>query len=232
VLSSFNGEAAPELIRFCSVNPDNVETAGLALRILGKIKSKESSSYLFSRLWSGYRIIREIAVTGLLEAGFHPSPEEKDKLHQMISDIIGLITWNLAAKICLARSNDPDLLHELEKDNERWRTFLFNLLSVCYDRVSVEKIRENLGKDTVESGNFALEMIDLVVDESIKPKIIALLDIVPDEVKIKNLWHFFPGEIPSHEKLIEDIINRDYNLSISGQKLTLSGICRDFQEIQ
>jgi ATP/ADP translocase len=212
VLSSFNGEAAPELIRFCSVNPDNVETAGLALRILGKIKSKESSSYLFSRLWSGYRIIREIAVTGLLEAGFHPSPEEKDKLHQMISDIIGLITWNLAAKICLARSNDPDLLHELEKDNERWRTFLFNLLSVCYDRVSVEKIRENLGKDTVESGNFALEMIDLVVDESIKPKIIALLDIVPDEVKIKNLWHFFPGEIPSHEKLIEDIINRDYNL--------------------
>jgi hypothetical protein len=212
VLSSFNSEAAPELIRFCSVNPDNVETAGLALRILGKIRSKESSSYLFSRLWSGYRVIREISVKGLLESGFRPTEEEKDKLHQLISDIIGLITWNLASKICLARSNDYVLLHELEKDNERWRDFLFNLLSVSYDRVSVEKIRENLEKDTVESGNFALEMIDLVVDESIKPKIIALLDIVPDEVKIKNLWHFFPGEIPSYEKLIEDIINRDYNL--------------------
>jgi ATP/ADP translocase len=212
VISSFNGEAAPELIRYCSANPDNVETGALALRLLGKIRSKESSSYLFSRLWSGYRIIREIAVKGLLETGFRPSAEEKDKLHQLISDIVGLITWNLAAKICLTRNNNPVLLHEFEKDNGRWRTFLFSLLSIAYDRVSVEKIRENLDKDTVESGNFALEMIDLVVDESVKPKIIALLDTVPDEVKIKNLWHFFPGEVPAYEKLLEDIINRDYNL--------------------
>jgi hypothetical protein len=212
VLSSFNGEVAPELIRFCSANPDNVETLTLALRILGKIKTKESSAFLFSRLWSGYRIIREIAVNGLIETGFRPSGEEKDKLHQLISDTVGLITWNLAAKVCLTRSNDTVLLHELGKDNERWRSFLFSLLSVACDRVSVEKIRENLDKDTVESGNFALEMIDLVVDESIKAKIIALLDIVPDEVKIKNLWHFYPGEIPGYEKLLEDIINRDYNL--------------------
>jgi hypothetical protein len=55
-------------------------------------------------------------------------------------------------------------------------------------------------------------MIDLVIDESIKPKLIPLLDVIPDEDKVKNLYQFYPGEIPDYKNLIEDIINRDYNL--------------------
>ena len=90
--------------------------------------------------------------------------------------------------------------------------FLFNILSITYDSGSIMKISENLESETVESVNYALEMIDIVIDDSIKPKLISLLDVIPDEEKLKNLYQFFPGEIPHHNKLIEDIINRDYNL--------------------
>ncbi|MEZ5012490.1 MAG: hypothetical protein R2744_13345 [Bacteroidales bacterium] len=41
-------------------------------------------------------------------------------------------------------------------------------MSLLHDS-SIEKIRENLEAGTVESVNFALEMLDTVVDESIKP---------------------------------------------------------------
>ena len=156
--------------------------------------------------------MREAAVNGLIEAEFNPSEDEKDKLHQLISEIVGIMTWNLSAKVCLEKNNNAFLSGILKKDIVRWNTFLFNILSVTYDPGSVNKIRENLEKDTVESGNFALEMIDIVIDDSIKPKIIALLDLIPDEDKLKNLYQFFPGEIPSYSKLQEDIINRDYNL--------------------
>ncbi|HEX2976997.1 MAG TPA: hypothetical protein VHO68_13750, partial [Bacteroidales bacterium] len=163
-------------------------------------------------LWSNSRIVRETAIEGLIKSGFTPSAEELDRLHQLISDTIGLMTWNISAKVCLEKNNQNALLEIFRKDMARWRKFFFNLLSVAYDAGSIAKIRENLESETVENGNFALEMIDIVIDESIKPKVMALLDIVPDEVKLKSLYQFYPGEVPSVEKLFEDIINRDYNL--------------------
>ena len=72
-------------------------------------------------------------------------------------------------------------------------------------------------------------MIDIVIDDSIKPKLISLLDVLPDEEKLKNLHQFFPGEIPQYNKLLENIINRDYNfISVWTKACTL----RNMHEIE
>lgn len=212
VLTSFGKDASEELQRYYMAMSGNISINAAILRILSRIPGQENSSFLFARLWSPSRRIKEAAINGLLESNFVPSGEDIDRLHQLISDVAGIMTWNLTARVCLKKHDQEGLLGVLDNDIERWKKFLFNLLSLAYDRSSVARIRENLEKDTVESGNFALEMIDIVIHESIKPKIIALLDVVPDDEKVKNLWHFFPGELPAFEKLIEDIINRDYNL--------------------
>jgi hypothetical protein len=138
--------------------------------------------------------------------------EDIDRLHQLISDIIGVMVWNISARISIIRKNNTFLLEPLNSEISRWNTFLFKLLSIAYDAGSIDKIRENLENGTVESVNYALEMIDIVIDESIKPKLIPLLDVIPDEDKVKTLFQFFPGEVPGYQKLVEDIINRDYNL--------------------
>lgn len=211
VLTSFGAESVEALQRTYMAESGNIFTGAAVMRILAKIPGTDSSSFIFSRLWSTSRYVRETAAECLMGMNYIASGEEKDKLHQLISDITGLMTWNLAARVSLQRHNDSFLTGVLDKDIARWKKFLFDLLSLAYDRSAIAKINENLEKDTVESGNFALEMIDIVIDESIKPKIIALLDKIPDEDKLKNLWHFFPGEIPAYDNLIEDIINRDYN---------------------
>jgi ATP/ADP translocase len=212
VLTSFGADAVPELIRSYLAASGNINTSRTLLLMLAKAETPEASAFLFSRLWSNSRLLRETAAEGLISCGFRPAEEDLDKLHQMISDTIGLMTWNLSAKVCLEKNNEQELLKIFNKDISRWRKYFFNLLSIAYDAGSINKIRENLESDTVESGNFALEMIDIVIDESIKPKVIALLDIIPDEDKLKTLYQFFPGEVPTIEKLKEDIINRDYNL--------------------
>lgn len=211
VLTSFGEDSVEALQRTYMAESGNLFTGAAILRILSRIPGKASSSFIFARLWSSSRYIRETAAGCLMCMDYTATGEEKDKLHQLISDIAGLMTWNLAARVSLQENNDNFLTGILDRDISRWRAFMFNLLSLAYDRSSIAKINENLEKDTVESGNFALEMIDIVIDESIKPKIIALLDKVPDNDRLKNLWHFFPGEIPPYGKLIEDIINRDYN---------------------
>jgi ATP:ADP antiporter, AAA family len=212
VLKTFGEESVEELIRFYLISSGNQNTSKTILRLLGKINTKESTGFLFSRLWSNSRQLKEVAVKCLIDCEYKPSEEDLDRLNQYISDIVGIMTWNLTAKICLGKSNDTQLLEVLKREINRWNRFLFDILSITYDSGSIMKIRKNLDKETVESVNYALEMIDIVIESSIKPKLIALLDMVPDEEKIKNLYHFFPGEIPSYNKLLEDIINRDYNI--------------------
>ncbi len=212
VLKSFGKDADEELRRYYLLSSGNINISRSILRLLGENCDSENKAFLFARLWSNSRQIREIALKKLIECQFIPSEEEKDRLHQMISDVIGIMVWNLSAKISLKRENDSFILEALEKEISRWNDFLFSILSIAYEAGSITRIRENLEGGTVESVNYALEMIDMVIDDSIKPKIIPLLDVIPDEEKVKHLFQFFPGEIPDYRKLIEDIINRDYNL--------------------
>ena len=139
VLRSFGKDAEDELFRVYLITSGNVSTSKTILRLLGKTCTKESIGFLFSRLSSNSRQLKEIAVKCLIDCGFKPSEEDKDFLHQLTSEVIGLITWNLSAKICLERSNDNLLLEEVNKEIARWEKFLFNVLTITYNSDAITK---------------------------------------------------------------------------------------------
>lgn len=222
ILDSFGEEAAKELYRLYLNSSGNIRLSKLIIRLLSKSNSKENNDFLFARLWSNSRQVKEAAVKSLIDLGFIASTEEKDKLHQLISDIIGLVTWNISAQCCLNDHNDPALIEVLKKETASWMTFLFNVLSIAYDSGSVSWIKTNIEMRTAESVSYALEMVDMLIDKSVKAKLIALIDPVPDDKKLKNLHQFYPGETVNYDQLPEDIINRDYNLiSIWAKACTL-----------
>jgi len=212
VLKTFGSESENELVRYYLVNSGNIKLSKKVLQLIGSTCTKETKDFLFSRLWSNSRILKEVVVKCLINCNFRPSDEEKLRLSLLTSDIIGIITWYLSAKISFEKENDTFLIRTINAEIERWHKFLFNILSVTYNSGTVERITEDLGKGSLESVIYALEMINVIVCDPVKLKLIYLLDVVPDEVKIKNLFQFFPGEIPGHKKLMEEIINRDYNL--------------------
>jgi ATP:ADP antiporter, AAA family len=212
VIASFGADASGELQRIYLNSSGNINTGKTIIRLLAKSRTSDNNLFIFARLWSNSRQLKEVALKCLIEGGFKADNEEKDKLNQLISEIIGMITWNISAQITLTRNSDEPLLEVIRKETLIWNIFLFDLLSITYDAGSIAKIKANIESGTLESVNYALEMIDLVVDESVKAKLVSLVDIVPDEEKLKNLHQFFPGEIPHYDALIEDILNRDYNL--------------------
>ena len=212
VIGSFGKDASEELQRYYISSSGNLNTSIAILHLLNKSMTKESTNFMFARLWSNSRILKEIALKCLMHSGYKAENEEKDKLNQLISDTIGMITWNIAAQISLAKNNDEVLLEVIRKETNAWNSFLFDLLSITYDSGSIAKIRANIESGTVESVNYALEMIDIVIDDSIKAKLVSLIDVVSDEEKLKNLHQFFPCEVPQYDQLIEDILNRDYNI--------------------
>ena len=227
VLKTFGRDAEDELFRVYLRTSGNLSTSKAILRLLGKTGSKESVAFLFSRLGSTSRQLKEVALKCLIDCGFKPSEEDKVFLHQLTAEVIGIITWTLSVKICLKRNDDNLLLEEVNKEITRWKIFLFNILSITYNSDIITKIRERLGSETIESVNYAHEMISIVIDDSIKPKLISLLDAIPDEDKLKNLFRYYPGEIPGYKTLPEDIINCDYNsVSLWTKAYTLRCISR------
>ena len=212
VLKIFGSEAEDQLVRYYIMTSGNIRLNQTILLLLGNTCSKETIGFLFSRLWSNSRQLKELAVKCLINCKFKPTEEEKQRLNQLTSDVIGLITWNLAARLSLEGEHDKFLLEKISREVDRWNEFLFNILSVTYNSDTIARIRENSESEITERIRYGLQMIGQTVSESIKPKLISLLDEIPEKNKLNNLFQFFPGEIPGRKNLLEDIINRDYNL--------------------
>ena len=212
VLDAFGNDAEKELEEFFLASSGNLDTSKIVLRLIGNQKTTESKSFLFSRLWSNSRQLKEIAAKHLADSDFKPTPEEKDKLHQIISETIGIIIWNLAAQLSIEEHANKPSCDAIISETDRQTDYLFDLLSVTYGKSPIEKIRENLENETIETVNHVLEMIDIVIDEVIKQKLVMLVDAVSPEVKLKKLYRFYPVSIQDFKNTVEDLINRDYNL--------------------
>jgi ATP:ADP antiporter, AAA family len=227
VLKSFGSEAEDELVRYYLIISGNTKLSKTILQLLGENCTRETIGFLFSRLWSNSRLLKETAVKCLIDCKFKPSEEEKQRLNQLISEVIGSITWNLSAKITLEKDNDNFILDKINREINRWNKFLYNVLSITYNSGAIDMILENIERGTFESVIYALEMTDVLVSDSIKPELISLLDVMSDEDKVMNLFQFFPGEIPVRKKLLENIVNCDYNLiSLWTKACTLRSIPR------
>ena len=211
VLRSFGKKAFDTMTSHYYRAVGNTGVRQLIIRLFAETESEQANPFLFERLWAAQRDLRMEALNGLVKCSFVPDEDQKNKIIQEIHEVIGLLTWNIAASVALREKNDRLLLDSLNNESEWWMDFLFALLELIYDSRSFEKIKSNLESATVESVNLALEMIDIVVEEAVKPRLTALLDVSGDEEKLKNLFQFYPGEIPEYESLVIDLVNTDYN---------------------
>ena len=228
ILDSFGTEANDELYRLYLNSSGNIRVSRLIIRLLSKSQTKENTDFLFARLSSNARQVKEAAVKSLIGLEYQAAPEEKVKLHQLASEIIAIITWDISAQSFLEENNDHVLAGVIAKEVASWMTFLWNLLSIAYDKDSLSRIRSGIESGTVESISYTLEMVDLLIDDAIKKDLSSLIDLVSDDEKLKSLHRFHPGEIIHYEQLVEDIINRDYNLiSIWAKACTMRNM-KDF----
>ena len=120
--------------------------------------------------------------------------------------------WNLAAIEEIP--NEPycaPLKKALEEEVENNYEELFLQLALLYDARSVALVKENLEASTTESVGYALELADAFVEESLKPKLLPILDDVSTSDKIKRLENFFPRDHYSEDQVLLNMVNRDYN---------------------
>ena len=211
VLKSFGEEAFPAMAGHFYRSSGNIAVRRLLIRLFYETGGRKTIDYLLPKLSSVHRLVKKEVISGLARCGYKADDEYRKKIHREIKDIIGLITWNLSAQITLRTNNDRLLYDAIQEDNQWWSECMFDLMSLIYNRESIDHIKENLKAGTVESINFALEMLDIIVDEEIKSQLIVLLNNEPPGNKVRNLFQFYPGNIPAYESLVQGLVNKDYN---------------------
>lgn len=211
VLDELGPGVENDLIKLYLGSSSNPRLSATILELLGSKCYPANLSFIFSRLWSNSRILKELSLNALIKCRYIPDQEEKARLDSLIDEAIGLITWTYSSLHSLGK-NKGIAYKAIVHESERWTDYLINLLSLGYGKGVISDILDNFRDVSGEGVEYASDMSVVLFSDQIKHKIIALLTPGSLEEKLQNLALYYPVTIIPEKKLLEDILNMDYNL--------------------
>ncbi len=175
---------------------------------IARINSPEKISFLFNKLDHSNKAVINEALTGLIETAYRPSGKEMNKYISSLRKIVEIAARNFALVVSLRTylpaSEVRNAMEEEFKDNI---DLIFNFLSIAYDPQSIYHIRQNYESGTTEGIGFAIELLDLFIDDTINPFLFPLFEDSSDQEKINNLQAEYPVEIQKVPEVLLSIIN-------------------------
>lgn len=206
------------------------ETMLRIVQIMGKIGGRGATELLWKKIdFPDKTIVSEILLS-LSYIGFEAKDFQASRIKIAIEADIGDIAWNIKVLMDIPNADflDKMIIKALELENKKNFENIFMLLAMIYDAQSIKLVRDNIELGTTESVTFGIEMLDIFVDEDLKPKLFPILDDIKGIEKLKKLNDFYPPEnFDSFDDLLLQIVNRDYNhinkwtKGLSMYKLTL-----------
>jgi len=212
VLRSFGPGAGNEMRRFYLKVSGNTGVCKNILGILTGCGAKEDTAFIFERLWSNSRQIKEYALDCLIAIDFRAPEEEKHRLYHLINEIAKLLTFVTSAKIYAGRNNNELLYKSVCKEDDRWKSFLTRVLSVTFSHDNFPGNLKNGSTATRANGQDLLKTIPEVVEIIFSKPRKQGDDLKFEEKKLRKLQRYFPKPAQGYYEVIEDLINFDYNL--------------------
>jgi len=183
------------------------------VQIIGHIGGPEAIGLLWKKVdYPDKRIVKQILYS-LRFINYQAVGREATAVKDLLDVEMGKTLWNLAAleELPEEREEFAFLRQALREEIRENYDQISLLLSLLYDPESVQLVRENIQTNTPDSIQYALELLDLFVDNDLKPKLIPLLDDSNTIDKLNKLQTYFPRESYNPVQVINYILNRDFN---------------------
>jgi AAA family ATP:ADP antiporter len=159
------------------------------------------------------RIVKQIFYS-LRYTNYNAKGRERRQVMELLDTEIGKTLWNLCAQEELPDVEHFRFLKEALREELRDNYDQISLLmSILYDPQSMQLVRENVETGTSDGIAYALELMDLFVDQELKPKLFPLFDDIPVKEKMSRLQIYFPREDYNPVQVVNYILNRDFNLN-------------------
>ncbi len=179
--------------------------------LIGEINGPKSQEYLVAKLTIPDIQVVDAVLVALHKCGYQADEGQKGKIIQAIDTNIGVAMWNYASLIEIRKYKfgqelEEAMLFELETNFNH----LFLLLGLLYDPKSIKHIKENIESGTAEGIGFAIELLDIFVDEQLKQKLFPILDDLSIEDRVKTLQPFYPRFELEEEEALKSVLNRSF----------------------
>jgi ATP:ADP antiporter, AAA family len=196
------------------------------VQIMGRIGGPQALDLLWKKAdFPDKRIVKQILYS-LRYVNYQAKGKEARDVLDLLDTEISKTMWNLAALSELPETQDYYFLRESLKDEvEENYEHIGILLSILYDPKSVQLVRENIQSGDPDNITFAMELLDLFVDQNLKPKLFPLLDDTSTAEKLELLQTHFPRENYHPIQVINYILNRDFNLNNRWTKACAIHMC-------
>ncbi len=207
-------EALPVLDNaFYKAGQDN-QTMLRIVQIVGRIGGKTAQEMLWNKIDYPDRLISSQVLESLSETGFKASLTQITRIKFAIEGNISDIAWNIAAYTEVPDNRSyRQLKQAIKEENTHDIWHIYTLLSMLYDAKSIYLIKQNLESGTNEGITYAIELLDVLLAEDLKMKIIPILDEISDLEKIRKLQVYYPRTKLSTQLTLKFLINRDFTQS-------------------
>lgn len=208
------GESALESLEqgFYKTGQEN-QVLVIIIKIMGEIGGQKSKKLLLSKIGLNNRDVLIETMESLKRMGFLAKNEsELRQLSGILKLVISISAWNLNVKTQLNKNEST--IHLQEAIDEEIRSnyvLLFLILSLMYDPNSIEQIKSNIETGSSETISFAIELLEILLDEEIKPLLFPLLEDITDNERVRRLQSHFNLSKYNPVSVLNAIVNRDSN---------------------
>lgn len=184
------------------------------VQIMGRIGGDQALDLLWKKAdYPDKRIVKQILFS-LRYINYRATGRQAREVTDLLETELGKTIWNLAALNELPETDEFALLRGALREEIRGNfDHITMLLSILYDPEAVQLVRENIESGDPNGIAYALELMDLFVEQDLKPKLFPLFDDIPVEKKLEDLQTFFPRENYNPIQVINYILNRDFNMN-------------------
>lgn len=183
------------------------------IQIIGAIGGNKAHQLLLGKLTLHNKTIILAVLKSLSESNFKPQTTVDTRvLNQLLLQNIANTAFNINLRLHLDKIKENQYLAEaLDEEIVSNYEILYSIMSLLYEKSTMNQIRSSIELGSNESISFAIELLEIFVDEEIKPQLFPLLEDLSDAERIRRLQTHFPLSKHTALSLLEGIINRDNN---------------------
>ena len=181
------------------------------VQIYGHIGSPKAIELLWSKINHPVQDIIDQVLLSLSYCNAEVPEERVQSIVNILEIEIGDAAWDFAAILEVDKREETEELRNSLKEEISYNfNSIFRLLSLVYDSQSIELVQQSLESEEMEGKLFAIELLDMFLDENLKPILFPLLEDIPVTQKIAKLQNHFPRITFNHTEVLKHLITRDY----------------------
>lgn len=184
------------------------------VQIMGHIGGEAAWQLLWKKSdYPDKRIVKQIFYS-LRFTNYIAKGRERNQVIDLLDTEISKTLWNLNAQEELPEEKHFSFLKQALREELRENYDQISLLmSILYDPQSVQLVLENVETGTADGIAYAMELLDLFVDQDLKPRLLPIFDDISPKDKMAKLQVYFAREEYNPVQVVNYILNRDFNLN-------------------